>query len=115
VLGGPGSFSALWTTAKIRDSNPKITKAVLAAMDEASAFIKENPKQAAEIYIRLDNSKLAPDFIEKIITDPEIQYSTTPQNILKYTDFMARVGTLKNKPATWQELFFPDLHDRAGS
>jgi NitT/TauT family transport system substrate-binding protein len=79
------------------------------------AFIRENPKQAAEIYIRLDNSKLAPDFIEKIITDPEIQYSTTPQNILKYTDFMARVGTLKNKPATWQELFFPDLHDRAGS
>lgn len=47
VLGGPGSFSALWTTAKIRDSNPKITKAVLAAMDEASAFIKENPAKAA--------------------------------------------------------------------
>jgi NitT/TauT family transport system substrate-binding protein len=66
-------------------------------------------------YIRLDNSKLTPEFVEKIITDPEIQYSTTPQNILKYTDFMARVGTLKNKPATWQELFFPELHDRAGS
>jgi NitT/TauT family transport system substrate-binding protein len=28
---------------------------------------------------------------------------------------MARVGTLKNRPATWQELFFPELHDRAGS
>jgi NitT/TauT family transport system substrate-binding protein len=115
VLGGPGSFSALWTTAKFRENNPKTTRAVLAAMDEASAFIKENPAKAAEIYIRLDNSKLAPEFVEKIITDPEIQYSTTPQNILKYTDFMARVGTLKNKPATWQELFFPELHERAGS
>lgn len=115
VLGGPGSFSALWTTAKFRENNPKTARAVLAAMDEASAFIKENPKKAAEIYIRLDNSKLAPEFVEKIITDPEIQYSTTPQNILKYTDFMARVGTLKNKPATWQELFFPELHERAGS
>ena len=45
VLGGPGSFSALWTTAKFRENNPKTTKAVLAAMDEASAFIKENPKR----------------------------------------------------------------------
>ncbi|EWY39164.1 sulfonate ABC transporter substrate-binding protein [Skermanella stibiiresistens SB22] len=115
VLGGPGSFSALWTTGRFVKDNPKTAKAVLDAMDEAGAFIKENPAKAAEIYIRLENSKLAPEFIERIITDPEIQYSTTPQNILKYTDFMARVGSIKNKPADWRELFFPDLHDRAGS
>ena len=115
VLGGPGSFSALWATGRFVENNPKTARAVLAAMDEASAFIRENPAEAAEIYIRLENSKLAPEFVRRIIADPEIQYSTTPQNILKYTDFMSRIGTLKNKPETWQELFFPDLHDRAGS
>ena len=27
---------------------------------------------------------------------------------------MRRVGALKNMPATWQDLFFPDIHDLPG-
>ncbi len=115
VLGGPSTFSALWGTAKFRNENPRLFRAVLAALDEAVAFIQEKPREAADIYIRLDNSKLDLDTVEKLIAHPEIIYSTTPQNILKYTDFMARVGTIRNKPERWQDLFFPEIHDRTGS
>jgi NitT/TauT family transport system substrate-binding protein len=34
---------------------------------------------------------------------------------MKYADFMSGVGTLKAKPAAWQELFFPAIHGVPGS
>ena len=34
---------------------------------------------------------------------------------MKYADFMHRVGTIKKQPESWQELFFPEIHDRPGS
>ncbi len=34
---------------------------------------------------------------------------------MQYAEFMARVGTIKAKPASWKELFFPPLHAVAGS
>ena len=38
-----------------------------------------------------------------------------PQNITKYTDFMAKVGTISKPPASWKDLFFPEIHHLAGS
>jgi len=34
---------------------------------------------------------------------------------MKIYDFMRRVGALKNMPATWRDLFFPDIHGLNGS
>jgi NitT/TauT family transport system substrate-binding protein len=34
---------------------------------------------------------------------------------MKYAEFMARVGSIKAKPASWKDLFFPPLHAAAGS
>jgi NitT/TauT family transport system substrate-binding protein len=34
---------------------------------------------------------------------------------MKYAEFMARVGNIKAKPASWKDLFFPLLHAAAGS
>ncbi len=115
VLGGPASFSALWTTAAFHDANPKLYKAVLAAVEEAGAFIRANPKEAARIYIRIENSKLDVDTVAGLIAHPEVSYDTTPRGIGIFTGFMARIGSIRNKPADWRDLFFPDIHDRAGS
>ncbi|PWC44940.1 ABC transporter substrate-binding protein [Azospirillum sp. TSO22-1] len=115
VLGGAGTFSAIWTSAKFHDANPRLTRAVLAALDEAVGFIRAKPREAAEIYIRLDNSKLDLDTVERLIADPEVRYASEPLGIQKFTDFMARIGSIRNRPARWQELFFADIHDRAGS
>jgi sulfonate transport system substrate-binding protein len=38
-----------------------------------------------------------------------------PQNTMKFADFMAAVGSIKEKPANWKELFFPEIHDLPGS
>jgi len=34
---------------------------------------------------------------------------------MKYADFMASVGSIKLRPARWQELFFPDIHGEPAS
>lgn len=115
VLGGPASFSALWTSAAFRDANPKLYKAVLAALDEAVEFIKADPQESARIFIRIENSKLPADTVAALIQHPEINYDLTPRGIGTFTGFMARIGSIRNKPADWRDLFFADIHGRAGS
>jgi NitT/TauT family transport system substrate-binding protein len=34
---------------------------------------------------------------------------------MKYADFMATVGSIKMRPARWQDLFFPAIHGVPGS
>lgn len=115
ITDGAATFSALWTTERFRADNPTVYSAVLAAVEEATALINANRADAARIFARIDGSSLDPAFLEQIIADPDIVYSTTPQGVIKFTDFLARTGGISNRPAKWQDLFFPDLHDRKGS
>jgi NitT/TauT family transport system substrate-binding protein len=39
----------------------------------------------------------------------------TPENTIKFANFMASVGRLKVKPASWKDYFFPEIHDLKGS
>lgn len=114
ITGGPASFSAIWTTAKFRAENPKTYQAVFAAVEEATAFISRNRKEAAQIFIKLDNSKLPEDFVESILADKDIVFTTSPQNVERFSDFMHRIGSIQAKPG-WKDLFFPEIHDRPGS
>ena len=45
----------------------------------------------------------------EVLADPDIRY-TTPENVMKYAEFMATLGSLKVRPGTWQDLFFPSIH-----
>lgn len=114
-ITGPASFSAISTTTKFRANNPKLYGIVLAALEQATAFIAANPAEAAQIFAKVDHSKLPQAFLESMLADKDIFYSTTPLGIQKLTDFMARTGTIKATPDRWQTLFFPEIHDKPGS
>lgn len=114
-ITGPATFSAIWATTKFRASNPRVYKIVLDALEEATAFINANPAEAAQIFAKIDRSPLSQKFLISMLTDKEIFFSTTPQGVSKITDFMARTGSIKTAPASWQDLFFPEVHDRPGS
>jgi NitT/TauT family transport system substrate-binding protein len=115
VLGGPATFNTIWTTSAFRDKNPKTYKAFLAALEEAMTMINSNKKEIAMLWIKAENSKLPLDFVEKILNDPENVFTTTPQNVMKYAEFMQKVGSIKEKPAKWSDMFFPEIHDKQGS
>ncbi|MBK8324364.1 MAG: ABC transporter substrate-binding protein [Betaproteobacteria bacterium] len=115
VMGGPNTFLMVWATKKFRDENPKTFKAVVAALKEATESINADKKRAAEVYVKEGGGKESADRILKIMSDPQVFYKMAPDRILPYAQFMHQVGTLKNKPESWKDLFFPDIHDQAGS
>ena len=112
---GPNTFSVIAITARWRDANPKAYQAVWAAVKDANQFIKENPREAAQIFARIERTNLPIEFIEKLITDPEFSFAPAPENVMKIYGFMHRVGALKIMPATWQDLFFPEVHGLQGN
>ena len=115
VMGGANTFLMVWAAKKFRDENPKTYKAVLDAMKEATEMINADKRKAAEIYVKQGGGKESVDKILAIMNDPQVHYTLAPERILPYAQFMHQVGTLKNKPASWKDLFFPDIHDLPGS
>jgi NitT/TauT family transport system substrate-binding protein len=115
VMGGAVTFNLVWTTEKFRSENPKLYEAFVKALDEAQVAINRDKRAAAEAYLRISKDKDTIDNIARMMNDPQIVYTTTPQNVMKYADFMARTGAIKVKPDSWKDLFFPNAHGLPGS
>ena len=115
VLGGPTTFNVVWTTSKFRNGNPKLYDAFVKALDEAMTFINNDKKAAAEAYLRISKDKDSVADILAMLDDPQIVFTTTPLNIMRYANFMAKIGMIKVKPDSWKDLFFPNVHGLAGS
>jgi NitT/TauT family transport system substrate-binding protein len=115
ILGGTTTFNLVWTTSKFRTENPKLYDAFVKALDEATAMINGDRKAAAEAYLRISKDKDSVADILAMLNDPAIIFTTMPQNVMKYVDFMAKVGAIKVRPDSWKDLFFPNVHGAAGS
>jgi len=115
LSGGPATFLVTWATSKFRDENPKTYQAFFNAQKEATDFINANKRAAAEIYVRESKDKSGVDAIEKMLNDPEIRITMTPEQTLPIAAFMSKIGTLKGKAASWRDLYFPELHTLPGS
>jgi NitT/TauT family transport system substrate-binding protein len=116
VMGGSTTFTMLSTTKKFRDENPEIYKAVLAALEEANAHIASDPRAAAEILMAsTPDSGFTPEETVAMLTDRAVKFTTTPENVSKYADFMHEIGSIKNDPASWKDVFFPEIHSAPGS
>lgn len=115
VLGGPISFNVVAATSKFYNENPKLYAVFMQSLQEATDFINKDKRAAADIYIRMTKDKSPVEDILKIVNDPQIEYSLLPKNIMKMVDFMYKSGTIKVKPDSWKDLFFPNMHGLAGS
>jgi len=115
VMGGPATFTMLSTTAKFREQNPKIVAAVLKALDEANAMIVADKKKAAETMLAATTEGASLDEILAVLNDPDIRFTTTPESVMKYAEFMNSTHSIEHAPMSWKDLFFPEIHDKAGS
>jgi NitT/TauT family transport system substrate-binding protein len=115
VLGGPHTFNVVWANSKFVNANPKIMKAFLDALEESMTRIKADPAKAAAIWVKAENSKLPAADAEKIIRDPQNEWTTTPKKILTYLDYMNRAGLVATKTNDWKDIFFSGIHGAPGS
>jgi NitT/TauT family transport system substrate-binding protein len=115
VMDGSHTFTAIWTSKKFRDGNPKLYQAFLAALKEATDYVEHNPRQAAEYWIADSKSKLPLDTAAKIVGAKQVHWTMVPENTMKFADFMSSVGRIKIKADSWKDYFFPDIYDLKGS
>lgn len=116
ALGGKTTNGVMLMTKKFRDSSPKVTAAVYAALVEAEGMIAKDAKHSAEVYIKVTHDKRSSiDEIAKMISDPDNVWTTTPQNAMAYVSFMNEIGTMKRVPGSWKDIFMPECHDTQGS
>lgn len=115
ILGGPISFNVLATTKRFRDDNPKLYKAFLDALEEATAAVNADKGAAADVYARMSGDKTPKAEIVAMMNDATSQFTTETLGLGAFTDFMAKVGRVKVAPKDWRtDLLFPEAQARLG-
>jgi NitT/TauT family transport system substrate-binding protein len=116
VFGGPHTNGIQVANEQFYTDNPKICQAVFNAHEEANALIKKNPGDAAQIYLTVSkDSKTSVAELVKMISDPDINYTTTPANVMQFCEFMNKTGRLKTLPGSWKDMFLPVAHGLSGT
>jgi NitT/TauT family transport system substrate-binding protein len=105
------------TTKRFQERNPKVYGAFLSALKEAQDMIKNDKAGSAQILIESmgGSGKWSLNEMVAMLNDPSIKYTTTPENVMKYAYFMHDIGSMKNRPASIRELFFPGVELGTGN
>jgi NitT/TauT family transport system substrate-binding protein len=115
VMDGPHTFTVAWTSARFREKNPVLYQALFAALKEATEIVDKDRAKAARYWIEDVKSKMPIEKVTAVISGPQVRWTMAPENAMKYASFMHSVGSLKEAPKSWKELFFPEIHDLNGS
>jgi NitT/TauT family transport system substrate-binding protein len=107
VMGGPQTFTMISTTKKFHSENPKVYAAFVAALNESFDMIKKDKKAAAEVLLESMGGKgWDVGELAAMLDDKDTYFTTKPEGVMKYADFMHAIGSLKNKATALDDLFF---------
>jgi NitT/TauT family transport system substrate-binding protein len=115
VWGKPNSFTTAYMSSKFRTKNPVLFKAIYAALEDATARVNADPEAAARYWIEDGESKLGLDFVKSVATAPGTVWTMAPQGTEDVAAFMHEVGSIKVKPGSWKDFFFPEAYGLPGS
>jgi NitT/TauT family transport system substrate-binding protein len=115
IMEGPHTFTVAWTSTRFHDKNPVLYKALIAALKEATEIVDKDRKKAAGYWIEDVKSKLPLDKVTAVISGPQVHWTMAPLNTMKFATFMHSVGSIKQAPQSWKDMFFPEVHDLNGS
>lgn len=116
IMGGPTTGLTFTSTEKFRSENPKTYAAVLAAYDEAIEWVNSDKLRAARLYIEVAKDKNMTDQeLAALMATKDLEFTKVPSNVGKIADFLYKTGAIKNKAASWKDLFFPEVHGLPGS
>jgi NitT/TauT family transport system substrate-binding protein len=115
IFGGPTTVIMAFTSTRFHDANPKTYRAFLAALKEADDMINADKRAAAETFVKLSGARAKIEDVMVSLDDPGTIFTTTPQGVMQYFDFMHRAKLIAAKPGSWKNVFFPEIHDIPGS
>jgi NitT/TauT family transport system substrate-binding protein len=115
ILGGPATALVITTSSKFREANPKAYHAFIAAMKEAIDTINKDKRTASKAYLEAaHDTKNSVDDIYAMISDKDYAYTLQPQKVFATAQFMAKIGSIKQAPASIDDLFFGDIPELKG-
>ena len=115
ILGGPATALVLTASAKFRETNPKAYKAAFDALSEAIDIVNRDKGAAAKLYLEVAHDTKTPlDEIVASISDKDYAFTLRPQKVFATALFMAKIGSIKQPPASIDDLFFPGIADLKG-
>jgi NitT/TauT family transport system substrate-binding protein len=115
VLGGPATLNVLLARHQFHDENPRAQQAFVEALEEAIELINHDKPAAAAMYKRLAQAPESVEEILRMLQDPRIVFTSTPHGVLRTAEFMHRIGRIKERPGSWKDLFFENMHGRNGN
>ena len=110
-----GTPNTIYATSNFRANNPLAWRAALAAFQEATDWINANPADAAALYLASSGDKDTAANVLAAMQAPGNRFTLQPAGVLRMANFMADTGTLKKRPDTLNDLFFPEAVERGGS
>jgi len=116
VMGGPATFTALWSSKSFVTNNPQTAWVIFQALLEAIQIIEKDADQATSTYVQQGNNiNWSEDDIRKILSRPENRFNVVPLNVMKVADFMYQTGKISKRPDNWESLFFEYVQGLPGS
>lgn len=112
---GPITLNVVFAPKKFIDDNPKTMAAFLAAFDEACEIIAKDKEGAARDLQASLKAKISMEDAMEMVTDKDASFSATPTGMMQFANFMADVGSIKNRPEKWSDMYMPALAVRAGN
>lgn len=112
AFGGEFGFLVGPATRKFHDNNPAAYAAFVMAINEAVTFINNNPQEAARILA--PSFKLPEDKVEKYLTWPGTNYTTTPYGLMGFAEFMKKAGYISKVPADFDQICWENVSANIG-
>ncbi len=115
ILGGPATALTLLASTRFREANPRVFRAFYDGLAEAIDTINADKPAAARLYLEMsgDRRSTAADILA-IIGDKDYAYTLRPAKVLRTAQFMARIGSIRQAPASLDEMFFPEAAGLGG-
>lgn len=115
LMGGQNTYTVAYTSKRFHDRDPRLAQAVYDALGEATDIITKDVRKAAQYWIEDSDSKLSVDFVAGVGSGPDVHWTMVPEATMRAATFMADVGTIKVRPTSWKDYFFPEAYGLPGS
>lgn len=112
AFGGEFGFLVGSATKSFHDNNPAAYAAFVMAVNEAITFINTNPREAAAILA--PSFKMSPEKVEKYLTWPGTNYTSTPYGLMGFAEFMKKAGYIKKVPQSFDEICWENIYAAIG-
>ena len=112
---GPITLDVVFAPKNFVDENPKTMAAFLAAFDEACDIIAKDKEGAAKDFQASLKAKISAEEALEMVSDKNTTFSATPTGMMQFANFMADVGSIKNRPEKWSDMYMPALAGRPGN